>query len=168
MNPNSAHHPHVRDIRPSAWSLIRLRRDGLPPLRFRGRLIARHDGAVRRASLWHDLALYRTPEACFVVEIVAQCVVDQPRPGCQVRPARCHAALFETLDAALSRMETHDPTQDICPGTALPEFRPDDPAISTVSLMMQAAVLRGLCGDVARRYRIGVGVLLAGIGLMEV
>lgn len=146
------------------WNLIRLRRDGEHPLRFSGRLVDRHDGAVPRATMWHDIALYRTAAAGFAVEIVAQRLA----PSGTTQPARCHAAMFDTLDEALVRMETHDPAQDVCPGIAVPAFRLDDPAMPAATLMMQAAALHGLCRDVARRYRIGVGVLLAGIGLREV
>jgi len=152
----------------TGWGLVRLRRDGTHPLRFSGRLIARHDGAARRATLWHDLALYRTEQACFVVEIVAQLLVAAPRCERRIRPARCHAALFDTLDGALTRMESHDPSHDVCPGIAVPAFRLDDPAVPAAMLMMHAAALQGLCRDVERRYRIGVGVLLADIGLREV
>jgi len=161
--------------RPSpAWTLIKLRRDGLPPLRFSGRLIARYRGIAPRVALWHDLGLYRTAAASFVVEIVAQHLVPSPDiaplepSGFQVRPARCHAALFETLDGALTRLETHDAACDVCPGISAPALSFNDPSIPPALLVMQATALQGFCGDVVRRYKIGVGAMLADIGLRDV
>lgn len=153
----------------TACRLIRLRRDGLPPLRFSGRIIGRHDGSVRRATVWHDVALYRTAAAAFAVEIVAQLLTDVPVEafGLQVRPVRCHAALFETLADALTALENHDASQDVCPGISGPSLSLNDASVPTAMLMTQAAVLQGLCRDVVRRYRIGVGVLLANIGLRD-
>ncbi|MGD0106968.1 MAG: hypothetical protein ABSC06_23460, partial [Rhodopila sp.] len=141
---------------------------------FSGRLIARHRGIAPRVALWHDLALYRTAAASFAVEIVAQHMVPfpditQPEPsGFQVRPARCHAALFETLDDALTLLETHDAACDVCPGISAPALSFNDPKIPFALLMMQATALQGFCADVVRRYRIGVGAMLADIGLRDV
>jgi hypothetical protein len=141
-------------------SLIRLRRDGQTPLRFSGRLIARYDGKLARANLWHDLALYRSANGGYAVEIVA---LTAPS-----RPARCHAASVETLDAALTLLETHDAAADICPGISTPALALDDPSVSPAALMLQAAVLQCVCSDVVRRYRIGVGAFLASLGLQDI
>jgi hypothetical protein len=156
------------------WGLIRLRRDGLPPLRFHGRTIARHDGRLPGATLWHDIALYRTATAAFAIEVVAQLAVAvphraQPALGdCLVRPARCHAAMFDLLDDALTALECHDASRDVCPGISAPSVSFGDPDVSPAMLVMQAAFLQGFCRDVVRRYRIGIGVLLADIGLRNV
>ena len=159
---------------PSPPRFIRLRRDGLPPLCFTGRMIARHDGRVPGAMLWHDIGLYRAATATYGVEIVAQLLVAAPDPaplapnGVHSRPTCCHAALFDTLDGALTALESHDASQDVCPGVSAPSLSLNDPATPPAMLLMQAAVLQGFCRDVVRRYRIGVGVLLADIGLQDV
>ncbi len=156
------------------WSPVRLRRDGLPPLRFHGRVIARYDGKVPGATLWHDIALYQTAAAGFGIEIVAQLLLPGPEAPQDtsgaglVRPARCHAAAFNRLEDALTSLECHDASRDICPGISAPSVSFGDPAVPPAMLVMQAAFLQGFCRDVVRRYRIGVGVLLADIGLRDV
>lgn len=127
-------------------------------MRFLGRLIARHQGPAGEAALWHDLALYRTANAGFAVEIVA----NLPR-GDTSHPMRCHAEMFDTLDGALTMLETHDPCRDICPGLSAPAPALIDPAVSPVRLAFLAAALQSACHDIGRRYRIAVGAFLAGI-----
>ena len=144
------------------WSVIRLRRDGLPPLRFAGRLVARHGGRPASATLWHEYGLYRTVAAGYAAEIVAWAA--QPEGP---RPTRCHAMLFDTLDAALSGFEEHDAARDICPGLAAPELACRVTETPPAGLAMQAAALRVSCQDVTRRYRIGVGAFLAGIATAD-
>jgi hypothetical protein len=129
---------------------VRLRRDGQPPLRFVGQQIGRHDGQLPGVGLWHDLALYRAAAGDYVVEIVARMPTG---------PARCHATRADTLDAALTLLEDHDPCRDLCPGVSAPAVG-DDPATSSATLIVQAAALRGTLEDVERRYRIGVGTFL--------
>ena len=131
--------------------LIRLRRDGGFPLRFAGRLIARHDGRAPPATPWHDLALYRSAEAGYAVEIVA-CT--------EAGPVRCHAILAETLDAALTLFESHDPVADLCPGVTAADLGFDETGLSSTRLAIQAAVLRCAGLDVERRYRVSVGRFL--------
>jgi hypothetical protein len=130
---------------------LRLRRDGQPPLCFRGAEIGRHDGHAPQAGLWHDLALYRADAGGYVVSIVARMPTGA---------ARCHAARADTLEAALTLLETHDPGGDLCPGLSAPALDCCDPALSPASLIVRAAALRCALDDVGRRYRIGVGRFL--------
>jgi hypothetical protein len=145
----------------AVWSLFRLRRDGMRPLCFSGRLIARHEGWLPRVTLWHDLAIYLTATGDYAIEIVARLGAG---PGvAQSRPVRCHAALFDTFDAALTQLETHDASRDICPGIAAPSPDFGDPAMSPASLAIQAALLHGFCQAVVQRYGVGVGSFLHNI-----
>lgn len=153
------------------WSLIRLRRDGLQPLRFSGQLIAQYDGRLPATRLWHELALFRTVDARYVVKIVAwhRAAPDPSRiAGSDIQAVRCHATLFETLDDALGLLENHNAVGDICPTTFAPALAAHDPAVPATTRLMQATMLQGFCEDVLRRYRIGVGALLAGIGLRAI
>jgi hypothetical protein len=150
------------------WNPIRLRRDGQRPLRFAGRLIARHEGWVPQVTLWHDIALYYTADAGYAVEIVAQ--LSEHASGSassQARAAVCHAALCDTLDGAVYLLENHDPSLDVCPGISAPQLVFDDPMVPAATLALQAAALQVFCDSVVIRYRIGVGVMLAGIGQQE-
>ena len=149
-----------RDAADLTQDLIRLRRDGLPPLRFLGAIIARHDGYYPGATLWHDLGLYRTTSGDYVVEIVAR----QTR-ATSTGPTRCHAICQPTLDAALLVLETHDPAADLCPGLSAPAL--GDRSVPPVVLAQQAAALQATCHDVTRRYRMGVGAFLAGIAMRD-
>jgi hypothetical protein len=144
--------------------LIRLRRDGQRPLRFDGDLIARHNGIIPHAPLWHDLGLYHAACGGYAVEIVAW----RAGPAAPGTVARCHAFLAPDLDAALARLEGHDAARDICPGLSAPNVRLDDPALSPTALVMQAAALHGLRQDVVRRYRIGVGLFLSELAMRSV
>jgi hypothetical protein len=130
---------------------VRLRRDGQPPLRFLGAEIGHHDGHEPQAGLWHDVALYRDDAGGYVVAIVARMAAGA---------ARCHAVRADTLDAALTRLETHDAAGDLCPGVSAPALDCDDPALSPATLIVRAAALRCALEDVERRYRIGVGRFL--------
>ncbi len=154
---------HQRDTAADpGWGLIRLRRDGQPPLRFVGRLIDRHQAPVDGDTLQHDLALYLTAAPGFAVEIVARAA-----RGDRSYPVRCHADLFDTLDGALTRLETHDPSRDICPGLSAPAPAFTDPAVSPARLALQAAALQSACQDISRRYGVAVGALLARIALSD-
>lgn len=138
---------------------IRLRRDGEAPLRFLGQQIARHDGHAPGATLWHNLALYRGAAGDYAIQIVA---------WIEAGPACCHAERAETLDAALTWLETYDPSVDVCPGITTAVLGFDDPAVSPACLAMQAASLRCIHHDVERRYRIGVGAFLMRLGDQEI
>jgi hypothetical protein len=133
----------------NGWETIRLRRDGMPPLRFSGRLIARHPAPP--GALSHGMALYDTVDAGYAVEIAA---------WSEGRPARCHAAVFGGLEPALAMLEGHDATADICPPLL-------DGAMPAAELALRAAALRALCRDVEARYRAGVGAFLAAVALKE-
>ncbi len=152
-------------IRAAAHGLIRLRRDGAAPLRFDGRLIGRHDGCVPGAALWHDLALYRTAGGGYAAAILAVLRTQGCNPPHAVA---CHAALADTLDQALTWLETHDAAADICPGLSAPALSVDDPHLPPAALMLQAAALYCACQDVVRRYRIGVGAFLSSLGRLEI
>jgi hypothetical protein len=146
----------------AAWCPIRLRRDGLPPVRFSGYLLGRHSGALPAVTFWHDLALYRDQAGGAAAEIVAW-----SGAGSAARRVRCHASILPALGDALRMLETHDPSADICPGVSAPPLAFGDPAITPVELSLQAAALRIFRQDVVRRYRIGVGAFLAGLGRQE-
>jgi hypothetical protein len=75
--------------------------------------------------------------------------------------------MAETLDDALTMLESHDPTSDICPGLSAPAPALADRTISPAVLSLQAAALQTVCDDVTRRYRIAVGAFLAGIALRD-
>jgi hypothetical protein len=150
----------------SDWSPVRLRRDGLQPLRFLGRLVARHDGQAPHAVLWHDLALYRTALTGYAVEIVVR---YSPAPGITPPQSTCsHATLCDTLDDAMTLFESYDPLRDLCPGVTAPAPGFDNPAISPVTLAIQSAALLGFSRDVVRRYGIGVGDFLNSLCLAGV
>jgi hypothetical protein len=142
---------------PPGWSAIRLRRDGLPPLRFAGRLVARHDRRPGGASLWHELALYRGMAAAAGVEIVAW-AAGAAGPF----RARCHAALFDRQDDALAFLEEHDAAADTCPGLTAPPCE-GGPA----ERLLGAAALRAFRDDAVNRYRMSVGAFLMGIAVKE-
>jgi hypothetical protein len=142
---------------PPGWSVIRLRRDGMRPLRFTGQLIARHDARPPAAALWHELALYRGPAAATGVEIVAWAA----RADGDFR-ARCHAALFDRQDDALAFLEGHDAMADICPGLTAPAC-----GGGAAESLLAAAALRAFCQDAVCRYRAAVGAFLAGVAAKE-
>jgi hypothetical protein len=156
-----------------SWGPISLRRDGLPPLRFSGYLIARYDGRVRHVPLWHDIALYRTQDGFYVTHLIVNFTLTSedsvsPEHGRANLAARCHAVAFQSLEEAVCSLEGHDASHDICPGLSAPALVVDNVVLSPAALAMQAMILRGFCQDAVIRYRIGVGALLAGIGLREI
>lgn len=137
---------------------IRLRRDGMAPLRLTGAPLGRSEGWLPGAAIWHDLGVYRRAPAGFAVEIVARTPAG---------PWRCHALTADTLDAVATVLEAHDSVRDICPGIASDAVALDDPELPLASLVLQAARLRATQLDVRRRYRIGVGRLLAALAWMD-
>ena len=152
---------------------ISLRRDGLPPLRFFGHLIAQHDGRLPLVPIWHEIGLYRASNGGYVTRIVAYMAAESKSPLTKndtqgLHAARCHAASFETLEGALQLLEQHDASRDVCPGLSAPGIDFNDATLSPIALVMQATMLHSFCRDIMRRYRIGVGALLAGIGLREI
>ena len=161
-----AHGACATEASGSDWSPVRLRRDGLQPLRFLGRLVARHDGRAPQAVLWHDLALYRTSPTGYAIEIVVR---HSPAPGITPwQPACSHAALCDTLDDAMTLFESYDPLRDLCPGISAPASGFDNPALSPVALAIQSASLLGFSKNVVRRYGIGVGAFLNSLCLAGV
>lgn len=133
----------------NAWEVVRIRRDGQPPLRFTGRLIARH--TPRADAVSHGMALYDVADGGYAVEIAA---------WCGGRPVRCRAALCETLDRALTMLECHDAAADISPPLL-------DESLPAAELALRAVALRTLCRDVETRYRSDVGAFLASVALQE-
>ncbi len=137
-----------------SWSIIRLRRDGRRPLCFTGRLVASCQPADSSQCLTHGLALYRVLPASYAV------ATETWWAG---RPARCRACLFSSLEAALTAIEQHDATQDICPGLTCPDWTKGDAARGQIALAEQSTRLRGLRSDAVRDYGVVAGILLASL-----
>lgn len=138
--------------------LIRLRRDGAPPLRFAGRKLAAQDGACAQAGLWHEIGFYAGRGGDWALGITLWRASPRGRAA-----VRCHAWRFDTLETAVVAVETHDAAGDVCPGIAAPELPLDDAAATPLTLALRAAGLERVRRDVARRYRIGAGALLAAL-----
>jgi hypothetical protein len=151
-------------LAPAAWRLIRLRRDGMMPLRFSGRPIARHQGTPVQAAVWHDLGLYQVADGGYAVDIVARASAAAGTHGWPFRrdgaAVRCHAVLAATLEEALAVLEGHDAAADLCPGITAPAIVLDETIMSPATLLIQAAALNAALLDATRRYRIGVGAFL--------
>ena len=146
------------------WREIRLQRDGAPPLRFAGRLLARHRGGAPEMTAWHDLALYGTAAGQFVVEIVAWAGLF----GGNIHRSRTHALHAVTLEAALNLFETHDPLGDLWPDTLPPATGFESPARAVAQLSLEVAALHATCHDMMLQYRGAVGQLLARLAWMVV
>ena len=142
----------------AGYSTITLRRCGTKPLRFCGRLVARHDGSYPSATLWHEIAFYAVDDGGWATEIVAR-----HADACSIIAVRNHASLFETLDDAINRIETYNAIDDVCPGFGAPDLHLDDPTLPPALLALQAAALERFCHDIARRYRSTAGTLLASL-----
>lgn len=136
--------------------LIRLRRDGHAPLRFTGGLFGHYAGHMSLIGVWHDLALYATATGTYATAIVAWHAMNSSPTA-----VRHHAALHETIEAAVTHLEEHDPASDLCPGVSAPDVSLDGEHEPPVSLLLQAAALQAVKQDTLRRYRIGVGAFLA-------
>lgn len=138
--------------------MIRLRRDGMRPLCFSGHLIVQHDGWLPGARLWHDLFLYRVADGGFAVAIIAR--LGGGPDARHASAVRCHAAQFDSLDRALTSLESHDAAADLCPGMSAPALDTFNPALSATVLRLQAARLQDFCRDVVSRYEAGAGAIL--------
>jgi len=142
------------------WRLIRLRRDGLPPLRFEGILLAHHTetqpSAAPVETVWHELALYRVATGGYAAAIVVHFAAAALAP----RIIACHAVLMSELNLTIDWFERHDAGQDGVPGLSLPDVTFDNPAVPPARLLLQAARLAAMQRDIIRRYRIGVGTFL--------
>jgi hypothetical protein len=141
------------------WADIRLQRDGVPPLRFSGRLLGRHEGGAPGMTAWHDLALYDTATRQFVVEIVAW----RGAFGEKAYRSCSHALPAATLDAALSLLTSHDPVGDIWPTILIPAETVGTPWQASAQIALEVAALYAACHDTTLHYRRAVGRLLAGL-----
>jgi hypothetical protein len=151
-------------------TLIRLRRDGQPPLRFTGRLIAYHSGQAGMTACWHDLALYAAQPSSFAASITAQRGTSRagadPRAGAQeAEPVRCHAALWDGLEPAIRMFETHDAGRDAEAVLIAPlcRFR----HLRGPAAWQHMAGIEAARGALVHRYHAAVGTFLASLGALS-
>jgi hypothetical protein len=152
---------------PVQAKLILLRRDGMRPLRFTGRLLAHHSGRSEGAGLWHELALYAAQPSAYAAAIIAQTEAtrscDREAIEANSRPLRCHAALCEGLEPAIRMFETHDPAGDGGAHLIAPLFAAHEPAHGAA---WQVIAAQSALQETVHRYRACVAQFLAQIGLM--
>jgi hypothetical protein len=141
----------------TVWHLIRLRCDGQAPLRFEGRLLARHDGLEATALVWHEIALYHVATGGYAVQITAHL---RSAADTAAEVVCCHAALLPTLETAVAALEQHDAAHAAMPGRTVPSLDVCDQAVSPTNLLLQATRLAALQRDIVERYRVSVGALL--------
>jgi len=135
---SGTHHP----------STFSLRRSGSRPLVFAGRHLGQHSGYRVGTPLWHELNLYQTDDARYVVDIR----VFSKAEGSQ---DQFHVSLVDSLDEALLAFEGYDPRGDV-----IADFDLDDRNIAPAELMVHAAALRYRIADAVSQYRAVLGSFL--------
>lgn len=135
-------------------SQITLRRDGDMPLRFEGYRVAHYVGASSFTRTCYSITLYVVVPEGYVTDIVLSFRQDDGET--YIRRHRTIRA--ETLDTLASRLETHDPLDDLCPGISYQDLREDT---SKFASMIEIIELLSVCREITLSYRSAIGMLLA-------
>jgi hypothetical protein len=125
-----------------------LRRDGLSPATFDGRLLAKATGCGTASTLWYELAAYARAEGGFVASMK---VFKKSADEADIHWARS----FPTAAELCAYFEGHDPTRDV----TVPS-QGAGPGGATAAAVLQAVALRQRLDEARMEYEVAVGDLL--------
>jgi hypothetical protein len=135
----------------AAAQRFELRRDGLSPCVFEGRLIAEASSVAPGSRLWYELAAYARTEGGYVasLKVFKKAVAEKDI---------FWARTFQTVAELLAYFETHDPARDVTAPDDLTDAR-----LATVEAMIGAVALRQRIDEARSEYHSAAGELLTAV-----
>ncbi|MGF1453881.1 MAG: hypothetical protein ACFB6R_00745 [Alphaproteobacteria bacterium] len=127
---------------------ITLRRTGARPYRFQGTEICSAVGWAEKLAVWHEINIFQSVAGKVIVDVR----VFRKSP---TERDLFHVEERESIEDAISFLESYDPTQDV-----LVDIPLDDPAISLAELSLNGIVLRQRIDQTRRQYDALLGDLL--------